>query len=276
MTEHIDIELLADYAEGLLDSEEAARVARHLAACESCAEQHAALGDVSAFLSALPPPPMPPGIATRIEAAIDDEARARSSQSATAASGPDGATVVPLRHRSRRWIAPLTAAAAVVVVVGGGFAVVRQLGGNGDGHSGAADTAAGDAPSSPSQALREPAVPSVTHSGTHYTRGTLGAQVNSVMKKSQAGTGGLRPKSGRESSAPSLPSSIAGCVNRIAGKVGSTPLVVDRGTYKGRDVRVLIFRTSGTPSRYDVWIVGSGCSASSDGVVAHTTVPRHR
>lgn len=275
MTEHIDIEVLADYAEGLLDSAESARVSRHLAECAGCAEQHAALGDVSAYLSALPPPPMPPDIATRIEAAIADEARARSSQTATADAPSDapvgGATIVPMRHRSRRWIAPLTAAAAAVVVVGGGFALVKQVAGGGDGSPNNANSKA-----APSEALPEAAAPSMTNSGTRYTYGALGPQVNSVVKKAQAGTGAMHPKAGKETPAPTLPSNVAGCVNRISDKATGHPLLVDRGTYQGREVKVLVFRNSSASSRYDVWIVDSGCSAGSDGVVAHTTVPRHR
>ena len=270
MTEHIDIEVLADYAEGLLDSTESARVSRHLAECAACAEQHAALGDVSAYLSALPPPAMPPDVATRIETAIAEESRARSSQGATTAA--EGATVVPMRPRSRRWIAPLTAAAAAVVVVGGGFAVVKQVSGGG-----AADKTDGSVSNAaPSEALQNRAAPSMMDSGTNYTRDSLGAQVNSMMKESQSGTGAMRPKSGRETTpAPSLPARLAGCVDRISGKVGASPLVVDHGTYEGQKVNVLIFRKSSAASRYDVWIVGPGCSAGSDGVVAHTSVPRH-
>lgn len=271
MTEHIDIEVLADYAEGLLDSAESARVSRHLAECAACTEQYAALGDVSAYLSALPPPAMPADVATRIEAAIAEESRARSAQSAPAGAGPDDvATVVPLRSRSRRWIAPLTAAAAAVVVVGGGFAIVKQTTSSDSGAP--TDT---NAQSAPSQELRKPAVPDMVDSGTHYTDAALGSQVNSVVKDSQSGTGAMRPKSGRETPPPSLPASISGCVERISGKVGSSPMLVDHGTYDGREVKVLVFKKSGSPARYDVWIVGSGCSADADGVVTHTTVPRH-
>ena len=271
MTEHIDIEVLADHAEGLLDSAESARVSRHLAECTDCTEQYAALGDVSAYLSALPPPAMPADVAARIESAIAEESRARATQGAPSAAGPeDVATVVPLRSRSRRWIAPLTAAAAAVVVVGGGFAIVKQTT-----SSEATPPATTDAGGAPSQALRTPAVPSMVDSGTHYTDGDLGSQVNSVVKDAQSGTGAMRPKSGRETPPPSLPASISGCVERISDKVDASPKLVDHGTYDGHDVKVLVFNKTGSPSRYDVWIVDSGCSAGSDGVVTHTTVPRH-
>lgn len=273
MTEHIDIEVLADYAEALLDRAASARVSRHLDECASCTERLTELGDVSAYLSALPPPPMPPDVASRIETAIAEEARARSSQSA-ATGAPAGAGVIPFRSRSRRWIAPLTVAAAAVVVVGGGYGVVRQLSG-GPAH----DTAAPARTSTAStQALPEAAAPSMMNSGTRYTAGALGAQVNSVMEKSKSGTSAARPKAGRETpppSMPSMPSRLAGCVDRITEKVGTGPLLVDSGTYEGHSVKVLVFRTATTPSRYDVWVVGARCSATSDGVLSHTTVPRH-
>jgi len=270
MTEHIDIEVLADYAEALLGSAESARVSRHLEECPSCAEQLTALGDVSAYLSALPPPAMPPGIAARIETAIAAESRERSAQSAPA-DAPAG-TVVPFRSRSRRWLAPLTAAAAAVVVVGGGYAVVKQLSGGPASEDTAPNTAVA---TSSAPALPKAAAPTMMKSGTHYTSDALGTQVNSVMRKSESGTGALHPKAGRDTPPATMPAGVAGCVDRLTDQVGSGPLLVDSGTYDGRAVKVLVFRKDATPSRYDVWIVGAGCSADSSDVVSHTSVPRH-
>lgn len=270
MTEHIDIEVLADYAEALLDRAASARVSRHLDECASCTERLTELGDVSAYLSALPPPPMPPDVASRIETAIAEEARARSSQSA-ATGAPAGATVIPFRSRSRRWIVPLTVAAAAVVVVGGGYGIVRQVTGGPE--------ADGSAPvrtsTTSTQALPKAAAPNMMDSGTRYTTDALGTQVNSMMEKSKAGTGAAQPKTGRETPPPSMPADLAGCVDRITGKVGTGPLLVDSGTYEGHPVKVLVFHKPAMPSRYDVWIVGADCSSTSDGVVSHTTVPRH-
>ncbi|HEY3687958.1 MAG TPA: zf-HC2 domain-containing protein [Streptosporangiaceae bacterium] len=274
MTEHIDIEVLADHSEGLLSTEESARVAAHLAECERCAEEYAALGDVSAVLSALPPPAMPSGVATRIEAAITAEAEAR--QQGAPAGDRNDATVVPFRPRTRRWIAPLTAAAAAVVVVGGGFAVIRQAGSSGDANapSGARSTASA---TNPSVALPGAAIPDLMRSGTDYAPTTLGGQVNALVKRSKSGSGELSPKSSKETRRPSpLPSDIEGCVGRISGKVGVRPIVVDHGTYEGKDVKVLVFSKAATPASYDVWIVDSHCSSGADGIVTHTTVPRHR
>lgn len=269
MTEHIDIEVLADHAEGLLSDEETARVTRHLAECERCAEEYAALSDVSVVLSSLPPPAMPSDVATRIERAISAEARARQ-QEAPAADGP--ANVVPLRPRRRRWIAPLTAAAAAVIVVGGGFAVVKQLGapsGSSNGASrGQTDT------TKPSRALPDVPVPDLMRSDTDYTPSSLATQVNALVKKSSSS--GLSPKSSRDKQPSSpLPSDIAGCVTRIAAKVGFRPIVVDRATYEGQKVKVLVFRKAPSAKTYDVWIVGPHCSGSADGLVTRTTVPRH-
>ena len=266
MTEHVDIEVLADYAEGLLDSEESARVARHLDECERCAREHAALGDVSAVLAAAAPPAMPPEVVSRIEAAIDAEARAR--QTATATSEPPAGNVVPMRpRRARRWIAPLSAVAAAAVVVVGGVAIVKQVSGSGGADSGAAPASK----SEPPQVVPKAAGPRFTSSGTHYTGTALAAQVNGTVQKSTPG-GALGPKSAEESPGPSaLPSALAGCVDRISTKAGKQPTVVDRGTYDGRPVRVLIFSHS---AKYAVWIVDSRCSGHADGVVTHTTVPR--
>lgn len=269
MTEHIDIEVLADYAEALLDQAASARVSRHLDECASCAGRLTELGDVSAYLSALPPPPMPPEVTTRIETAIAEEARARSSQSAV--TGAPAGAVIPFRSRSRRWIAPLTVAAAAVVVVGGGYGILRQV---------TSESAPDVAPpartsTTSTQALPKAAAPDMMNSGTRYTTDALGTQVNSMMEKSKSGTEADRPKTGRETPPPSMSADLAGCVDRITGKVGAGPLLVDSGTYEGHPVKVLVFRKAATPSRYDVWIVGAGCSATSDGVVSHTTVARH-
>ncbi|MBO0690243.1 MAG: hypothetical protein J2P40_11830 [Candidatus Dormibacteraeota bacterium] len=269
MTEHIDIEVLADYSEALLDPAASARVSRHLDECASCTERLTELGDVSTYLSALPPPPMPPEVATRIETAIANEARVRSSLSAP--TGAAGAAVIPFRSRSRRWIAPLTVAAAAVVVVGGGYGILRQVtGGSPPGASAPARTS-----TTSTQELPKAAAPDMMNSGTRYTTDALGTQVNSMMEKSKSGTGADRPKTGRETPPPSMSADLAGCVDRITGKVGSGPLLVDSGTYEGDPVKVLVFRKAATPSRYDVWIVGADCSAASDGVVSHTSVARH-
>jgi hypothetical protein len=272
VTEHIDIEVLADHSEGLLNAEESARVAAHLAECARCAEAYTALGDVSAVLSALPPPAMPSDVATRIEDAITAEVEAR--QQAAPEGDQAGATVVPLRPRARRWIAPLTAAAAAVVVVGGGFAIVKQVGSSGDAPTSGKNTASA---TKPSVALPGAAIPDLMRSGTEYAPSTLGSQVNSLVKRSESGSGELSPKSSHQTRSPSpLPSDIEGCVGRISGKVGSRPIVVDHGTYEGQEVKVLVFSKAGPPARYDVWIVDSHCSTGSDGIVTHTTVPRHR
>lgn len=266
MTEHVDIEVLAEYAEGLLDSEESRRVARHLDGCERCEREHAALGDVSSLLAAAPPPVMPPEVASRVEAAIDAEAYARQTATATA-EAPGGNVVAMRSRRARRWIAPLSAVAAAAVVVVGGVTLVNQVNGHGGAQSGAAPTS-----ESPAEAVPKAAGPRFTDSGTHYTATALAAQVNGTVRKSAPG-GGLGAKSDKESPGPSrLPSALPGCVDRISEKAGDEPTVVDRGTYDGDPVRVLIFPHSG--DKYAVWIVDSQCSAHADGIVTHTTVPR--
>jgi hypothetical protein len=103
--------LLAEYAEGLLaGTPEGDAIEARLASDErwaaAYAEVTAALVAVRDDLATLPvAEPLPPDVTTRLEAALEREAR----------------TVVPLRPRRRRFLAVASgvAAAAVAVVVGG-------------------------------------------------------------------------------------------------------------------------------------------------------------
>lgn len=118
-----------------------------------------------ALLSSLPDPgPMPEDLSARILAALEREARYAESGSIwdeepapevpAVPAGPahqeyaDGATVVPLRRRSRAL--PLLAAAAAIAVVGvGGGTLVKALIG---GMNGSSSTSAGATLSGPRQA----------------------------------------------------------------------------------------------------------------------------
>lgn len=136
---HLDYDVLADLAEGLLEDDEAASVNAHLDTCADCRELSADLADVSRILAEAPVPSMPAELAERIDTAI-------------AAESMHTATVVSLeQRRGRRHWRILSAAAAAVIVVGGGATVGKIALDGANGTDGAAqhpaqDRASGEAP----------------------------------------------------------------------------------------------------------------------------------
>ncbi|GAA2891464.1 hypothetical protein GCM10010517_55850 [Streptosporangium fragile] len=71
---HYDLEILAELAEGLLDTATAMQVREHLAICDPCGESLADLAAVREVLAATPTPAMPMGVALRIDRALAAEA----------------------------------------------------------------------------------------------------------------------------------------------------------------------------------------------------------
>lgn len=156
MTPHPNLDVLADAAEGLLDAGAAARVEAHLAGCPRCRDEAAGLSEVTQVLSAVPPPPLPPGLATRLNEVLAQEQARRERSGALRVvpseqawspgtdqqpygtpSGPHPALrrhfaselhPVPAR---RRWALPALAAALAAAVVGsGGYVLSATLGQN--------------------------------------------------------------------------------------------------------------------------------------------------
>lgn len=85
---HIDIDELADDAEGLLSPERTAAVAAHLAGCERCRSNAAALAEVSDLMATAPAVSMPDALYARLQDTIAAEQRLRQSQHATGRFGP--------------------------------------------------------------------------------------------------------------------------------------------------------------------------------------------
>ncbi|GAA3054976.1 hypothetical protein GCM10020229_78480 [Kitasatospora albolonga] len=75
-TDHPDVDLLADLAEGLTDPAPAAELRAHLAGCPECTDTLAALDEVSELLGSLPAEELPPEVAGRLDAALAAEAAA--------------------------------------------------------------------------------------------------------------------------------------------------------------------------------------------------------
>lgn len=137
---------LAEWDEGLLDARRSAELAGHLAGCRHCADGLADVRAVSQRLATVPAPPMPAGIAARLDGVLAGEVDRREQRQeqrqrlkvlAADGGGEDvaghvGWTRPSLGHfgddlsgRSRRRVlAPLLAAAVVAAVVGFGAYVV--------------------------------------------------------------------------------------------------------------------------------------------------------
>lgn len=112
MHEH-DLDLIADYASGLLGGEDARRAAELISTCDVCAAEASLQHEVATALRTAP------------QATMTDLERARLHRTvAEGISVPRGA------GRERRWMALGSVAAATLVLVGG-FAAVNSLVGGG-------------------------------------------------------------------------------------------------------------------------------------------------
>lgn len=89
MTDHIDLDLIAAFREGLLDPPAAERIRRHLDGCATCAQGEEALNEVTTHLAGAPTPQVPPTVASRLDAALAGEiAAARKARHPAAGSAP--------------------------------------------------------------------------------------------------------------------------------------------------------------------------------------------
>lgn len=185
--EHVrpDLDMLADYLEGLLPDEERAEVERAAAEDPSTAALLAELGGVPALLASDPPEPMPADVVARIDAALADEAAAAKAAESSESLAP----VRSLPSRRRRWLAPALAAAAAVGVVGLGAHVVTS--GMGSGASQEAESAT-DAGAGADEAAGDPA-----------------SQPDSLDRPENGATEGRRGDDFVELSAESFPEDVA-------------------------------------------------------------------
>jgi hypothetical protein len=286
MTGHPDADVLARFREGLLARRRSARIRAHLARCERCASVERELKEISTLLASAPVPQMPHELTARLDRVLAAEAAARSG--APDEGSPERS---PLPDRSsrpaRRWRTPAlraaAAAAAVVVIAGGGYGVSRlvsQGGGTGaaatapkagpaqaqHAAAGSGSSAQGAQNGTSSRAAGQPAGSArVVHSGTDYVPGKLAAQAQALL---------ARPASGFNTQSPLWPPGLAtaalrGCVQLVTGR--AQPLLVDRARYRGQPATIIVQAPAGgRPGQ--VWVVGTGCSARSKDVLAHTAL----
>jgi hypothetical protein len=296
MRGHVDAESLALCAEGLLSRRRSERIRSHVASCPGCAAAQARLTEVPALLAHVPPPPLPPGIAARLDAALSAETARRAAPDRGAVPGqaaPAQPAGAPPRHRAGRPRGPrlrmpvaarLLAAAGVLVVAGGvGYAVSQSSSSPSTSSSSAGPAAVPSAvagPDSPSAAsgagpeIGGGAQFTVRHSGTPYRKTTLAAQARTLVAAPSAGlnspgkgSGGLARR------APGL--ALTGCVDKVAGlkavQAGEVKLV-DQARFEGRPATVIVVQaTSAQPGT--VYAAGAGCSASRADILARAPYP---
>jgi negative regulator of sigma E activity len=291
MRGHVDAESLALCAEGLLSRRRSERIRSHVASCPGCAAAQARLTEVPALLAQVPPPPLPPGIAARLDAALSAETARRAAPDPGTVPGPAAPAPpagTPPRHRAGRprgpWLrmpvaARLVAAAGVLVVAGGvGYAVSQSSSSPSTSSSSAGPAAVPSAvagPHSPSAAsgagpeIGAGAQFTVRHSGTPYRKTTLAAQARTLLAAPSAGLNSPGKGSGGLSRrAPGL--ALTGCVEKVAGlkavRAGEVKLV-DQARFQGRPATVIVVQaTSAQPGT--VYAAGAGCSASRADILA--------
>jgi len=309
MRPHVSAETMARYRQGDLNERRASHISTHLAGCDRCSALNQDLGGVTTLLASASPPPMPDDLAARITNAIAAESARRTAAPQTAQAPALPATApqhrAPRRSRLPRVtpklaLSGLAAAAATVLVAGGIYEVV--------GHSGppsssapssvpaaAPASRAANGPMAQAAPASGPALQyqrggrrdSITPitTGTDFTPAALASEVTAEVRKygarfTKTGPNDESPAHSGPASPGAVPraqtgtfadiplASLRGCVNRIA--AGSLVLLVDVAHYRGA-VATVIVTEAAEAGPMQIWVVGTGCSASSSDVLRQTT-----
>jgi negative regulator of sigma E activity len=254
-----DLDRLADYAAGLMEPDQAARIARLIETEPEWARAHAALtvtaSEVTSALAGLAVLSIPTDVADRLNAAIAAEAGtvSGSTVSGSTVSGgadadalPAGTNVIELatRRRWRRVAAGTAAAAAVVAVFVGGISALSNVmpqsrSANSAGHgTTAGQGTAGKADRANSPSLYEGVAPTQQSSGTNYTpqtlRSLLTASGPAAMNAGRTGEGGP-PELNRLTD----PTALSACLGAIVARHGGQPTVVDYARYQGQPALIV-------------------------------------
>jgi hypothetical protein len=280
VTGHPESDVLAEFQAGLVTGRRRASVASHLAACDRCAGLSDQLGEIPALLAAAPALAMPDDVARRLDLVLAAEAAKRDSSERTVDDSPPHPPASP--EPRRRWDFRLVTqrilvpAAAVVVLAAGGFGLSRVTGSSSS-SSAASGSAAAPAPSvlpaSGTAAARSgatrgsPAIVAphnlpVVNSGTNYLRATLRQQLETELRQHTESAAGPHVLAS---------GSLKGCVQRVTqGTIPGTLVLVERAHFQGQPA-IVIVAASGVHDT--AWVTASGCSASSDHVLATATLP---
>jgi hypothetical protein len=277
---HPDSDVLAEFRAGLVTGRRGARISAHLVTCERCADLCGQLTEISTLLAAVPAPAMPDAVVLRLESVLAAEAAQRqdSSERAVDDSAPDRVAGPPRRGWDFRLVAlrVLAPAAAVVLLAAGGYSLSRitssptTSGPAASAASAAASTHARPVVAAPSTAesrpggspaFEGPAKFAVVTSATNYYRATLAQQLERELRRYARTTTGSTQEYGL----------LRGCVRRVTtGTYPGTLLLVEKAYYRGDPAIVIVARSG---QRDAAWVTTPACSATSDHVLAMTTLP---
>lgn len=240
---HLDYDVLADLAEGLLDEQTEASVQAHLESCDECSQRSDELLSVSQLLASAPMPAMPESLAARLDAAILAEA--------------EHAPVVNLTARRRlRNFQMFSAAAAVIVVSGVGLAIAVPALQSADSNDSAARL---EAPGSQEKPMIAPDEEFFLSSGTDYKKASLVEQISEKLRHA-----GLS-----RTQTLTLSTQLDACVKQITGE--ERLLFVDKAKFEGQEATIIVLAPRTGPK--DVWIVGPKCSADIKDTIERVKVP---
>jgi hypothetical protein len=277
---HPESGVLAEFQAGLVTGRRRASIASHLAGCDRCAGLSDQLGEIPALLAAAPPLAMPDDVARRLDLVLAAEAAKRDSSERTVDDSPahPPASPGPRRRWDFRLVTQriLVPAAAVVVLAAGGFGLSRVTGSSSS-SSASSGSEAAPVSSHPvangtaaarsgatrgSPAIEAPLIFPVVNSGTDYQRATLRQQLETELRRY------TEPAAGPQVLGSG---SLKGCVLRVTqGTRPGTLALVERAHFQGQPA-IVIVAVSG---HHDTaWVTASGCSASSDHVLATATLP---
>lgn len=279
-TPPIDVELLADYLDGLLPAGPAAAVEHRIESdphWASAAEQlRRATPAVTGALRDAYTEPMPEGVFDRLIAALPDRVDAAINEpidrTADAPTTPDDRDAPPARvisldrHRRRRsiWSDFAKVAAALIVLAGIGTGIGFGL--SDGGVSKSSSTSAGSAEKAPSASSAGGVAIPVTASGHDYTGELTRARSTSPapdVHSPNLPTNGA----GTDSAAPNVPpglerltnGGLPACLAQLQDQFGAPPVHADFGSYAGQPTLVV------TLSGSDIVAVGADCGVPGHG-----------
>ncbi len=281
---HPESGVLAEFQAGLVTGRRRASIASHLAGCDRCAGLSDQLGEIPALLAAAPPLAMPDDVARRLDLVLAAEAAKRDSSERTVDDSPahPAASPGPRRRWDFRLVAQriLVPAAAVVVLAAGGFGLSRVTG------SSSSSSAASGSEAAPAASVRrgqrhrrgsercdEPARRGPGDQGSDQLPGP--EQRDRLPAARRCGSSWRRElhRHAQPAAGPQVlaSGSLKGCVLRVTqGTRPGTLALVERARFQGQPA-IVIVAVSG---HHDAaWVTASGCSASSDHVLATATLP---
>ena len=253
--QHLDLDGLADLLAVGTPEHDA-----HLQTCATCrtrlAELQAAFEPVSASLAALPLPPAPADLDSRLSSAVD---RLRASAQPAAAKASRAREVRPARKAS--WM-PLAVGLATAAALVTGVVLVNGK----------------DKPTSDSGAAPEAASPHASSSGLSYGRdgkllaaelpallnGTAAVAADKALTSAPARNGAQSPGPVVAAADPlsrlHTTSGLASCITALTeGGAAQLPLALDYASFEKQPALVVVLASS-KAEKVDVFVVGAGCA----------------